>query len=631
MNKAIIHISDLHVSIHETLKKAPLDCNSFLTTKPADGEIDNFISEFTNKIKKHFSGHDLYLIISGDIADKAILEEFQSAEKIVNKIISELNIEKENILIVPGDHDVNWDDCKTAHQNGMRDNDTRNSYEYFDKKFQHFKSFYDGFYQGKRTFCTNKSVINHLVFDAEKLLIVGLNSNYKIDYDGGYGFFPIDDLKDELKNLITSFPSFSVMAVFHHNIFASYENKMTGQWDNCDSNRLAVFKVFEDLGINTLLYGNEHTRCSFYNSNHKLTYSDSGAFANSKQNPTPSFKVYEVIHDSNKLILKNNLFLLLKAGLTDLEFPCGKWTLQLQDELDAEIEEIAIRLPVELVVKEDLSLDVKSEEPIVNSLSEKSISPESIGGPANYIPFNTKDEDHLSLLKLIKTKDLFHSGHFHWSETSRAHNWIDISKLLNNKEDLLSTKKHIINLIDKNKLDFDFIIGLGIEGNMLATRASVIKNKDYTFLPYSYRYDDHSDYEKQLNFENNGKYKSVLIITDVVHDGRTIRKLIHKIREQDKTADFFKKVDKVIVISLFYTGHLPVDTSKHFDLLNKREKDESFDQENDHLEDRIQFHFVSHIKVDECPYSKDNYKADCIIVREGLGCVHKFYTEKTEF
>jgi orotate phosphoribosyltransferase/3',5'-cyclic AMP phosphodiesterase CpdA len=628
MNKAIIHISDLHVSLHETLKKAPIDCNSFLTTNTVDGEIDNFISEFTNKIKKQFKDYDLYLIISGDIADKAIIEEFISAEKIINKIITELKIDKNNILIVPGDHDINRDDCETAHQKGIRESDTRKSYEYFDEKFQNFKSFYEGFYEGKKTFVTNKSVIDHIVFNSEKLVIVGLNSNYKIDYDGGNGFFHIENLKEDLKNLMIDFPDFSVMAVFHHNIFASYDNKMVGQWDNCDSNRLAVFKVFEGLGINTLLYGNEHTRCSFYNSNHKLTYSDSGVFANSKQSPTPSFKVYEVIHDNNKLILKNNLFLLIKAGLTDLEFPCGKWTLQIQAELDGEIEEIAIRLPVESVVKEDLSLDIKSEEKIIASISEKSINPESKGGPANYIPFDTKDEDHKSLLKLIKKKDLFHSGHFHWSETSRAHNWIDMSKLLNNKEDLLNTKKYIITLIDKNKLDFDFIIGLGIEGNMLATRASVIKNKDYSFLPYSYRYDDHSDYEKQLNFENNGKYKSVLIITDVVHDGRTIRKLIHKKRKEDKTADFFKTVDKVIVISLFYTGHLPLDTSDHFDLLNKREEDEYFDHENDHLEDRIQFHFVSHIKVDECPYNKDNYKTDCIIVREGLGCVHKFYTEK---
>lgn len=628
MSTAIIHISDLHVSIHETLKHEPIDCKSFLNTNTIDGEINNFITEFTNKIKKQFNNYDLYLIISGDIADKAIIEEFQSAEKIVNKITSELKIDKKNILIVPGDHDVNWDDCKTAHQKGIRAKDARKSYEYFDEKFQNFKTFYERFYEGKKTFNTKKSVIDHIAFDSEKLLIVGLNSNYKIDYDGGNGFFHIDSLKDQLKKLIIDFPDFSVMAVFHHNIFASYDNKMIGQWDNFDSNRLAVFKVFEELGINTLLYGNEHTRCSFYNSNHKLTYSDSGTFANSKQNPTPSFKVYEVVHESNKLILKNNLFLLLKAGLTDLEFPCGKWTLQLQDELEGEIEEIAIRLPVESIVKEDLSLDVKSEENIIDPNPEKSIFIESIECPVNYVPFDINDEDHLSLLKLIKTKDLFHSGHFHWSETSRAHNWIDISKLLNNKEDLLSTKKHIINLIDKNKLDFDLIIGLGIEGNMLATRAAIIKNKDYTFLPYSYRYDDHSDYEKQLNFENNGKYKSVLIITDVVHDGRTIRKLIHKIRKQDKTVDFFKTVDKVIVISLFYTGHLPLDKSKHFDLLNKRDEDENFDYENDHLEDRIQFHFVSHIKVDECPYDKNNYKTDCIIVREGLGCVHKFYTEK---
>ena len=118
------------------------------------------------------------------------------------------------------------------------------------------------------------------------------------------------------------------------------------------------------------------------------------------------------------------------------------------------------------------------------------------------------------------------------------------------------SKKYILNLIDKNKLDFDFIIGLGIEGNMLATRTSIIKNKDYTFLPYSYRYEDHSTHEKQLNFENDGKIKTVLIITDVVHDGRTIRKLIHKKRTEDNTAKFFEPVEKIFVVSFHSTFNI---------------------------------------------------------------------------
>ena len=73
------------------------------------------------------------------------------------------------------------------------------------------------------------------------------------------------------------------------------------------------------------------------------------------------------------------------------------------------------------------------------------------------------------------------------------------------------------------------IIGLGYEGNIISSKAAIKFNKPYSFLPYSYRHDEHHEYENQLNFDNsNNDYKNILIITDVVNDGRTIRKLIKK-------------------------------------------------------------------------------------------------------
>ena len=621
--KAIIHLSDLHVSIHETLKGIAIDCNSILTTDNLNESVNNFIKEFCKTINEKFNGFELILVISGDITDKSIIEEYATAKYIIEEIVSKLKISEQKILIVPGDHDINRDDCRKAHENGNRTGVKKRSFEYFDEKFEKFKNFYDNFYKSKIVFDPKKTVINYIKLDNERLLLIGLNSNFKIDYDGGNGFFNITQLESELDEINKTYSDYSKIAVFHHNIFASYENKMKGQWDDEHNNRLAVFRIFEKYPINCLFYGNEHTRSSATSISHRIAYSDSGTFANSKKNPIPSFKVYEILFNDKNLKLKNNLFLLLEGGLSDLEFKFGKWTLQLQSELDGELDEISIRIPEEsLVVKEDLSLDKTFVEP---KLTEEVKNPI----PANYLPFSADHEDHKKLLGIIKSKNLFHSGHFHWSETSRAHNWIDISQILNDRNNLLDAKKMILNIISKNKLEFDFIIGLGIEGNILATRTSVIHNKPYTFLPYSYRYDDHSQFEKKLNFQNSGRYDIILIVTDVVHDGRTIRKLLHK-RREDETYKFFEKAKKIIVVSLFFTGELPLDKSQYHNLLNRSENI-GFDSVNDHVEDRIQFHFVSHIKVETCPYTKENYKTDCIIVREGLSCIHKFYTEKQEF
>ena len=224
------------------------------------------------------------------------------------------------------------------------------------------------------------------------------------------------------------------------------------------------------------------------------------------------------------------------------------------------------------------------------------------------------------LYQIIKDKNLFHSGHFHWSETSRAHNWIDISKLLENKEDLLFAKNAIVDVIEKFNIqeNCDLIIGLGYEGNIISSKASIKYGIPYTALPYSYRYNEHHDFEKKINFNNDGQFKRVLIITDVVNDGRTIRKLIAK-REKE----FFEKVEQIIVVSLFYTGIREI----HHNILNINSFPKDYDFENDDIVNNIEFYTVKSLRVERCPYKAD-YKESCFIYKDSLNCVHLFYNEE---
>lgn len=161
---------------------------------------------------------------------------------------------------------------------------------------------------------------------------------------------------------------------------------------------------------------------------------------------------------------------------------------------------------------------------------------------------------------------------------------------------------NIMDVVEKNALEADFIIGLGIEGNILASYVALRLDKSYSFLPYSYRYNDHEDYEKKLSIKNEGKFKKILIITDVVNNGHTVDRLL------EKESAFFSEdnVEQINVVGLFYTG----------------------DPENKPLnpdpQKYIQFYYVSHLKVERCPYGKD-FRHTCMIYREKLSCVHEFY------
>lgn len=62
-------------------------------------------------IKKMSGKYDFtprYIVLSGDITEKAHSEEFNEAANVIEEILSGLNIDRTNILCVPGNHDVNW-------------------------------------------------------------------------------------------------------------------------------------------------------------------------------------------------------------------------------------------------------------------------------------------------------------------------------------------------------------------------------------------------------------------------------------------------------------------------------------------------------------------------------------------
>lgn len=60
----------------------------------------------------------LYIILSGDITEKAHSEEFKDAADAIEEILDGLNIDRANILCVPGNHDVNWNLSEHSQEAG---------------------------------------------------------------------------------------------------------------------------------------------------------------------------------------------------------------------------------------------------------------------------------------------------------------------------------------------------------------------------------------------------------------------------------------------------------------------------------------------------------------------------------
>lgn len=601
MKKAIIHISDLHVTAilnekNENSKKAE---EVWLNTDKNDPNNSYYINAFCDFIKENYKNRKFYLLISGDIANQASEIEYDFAQEYLSDMLTQLEIPKERLLIVPGDHDINRYECQKAFMEGKKNNPSKKPYAYNEEKYSYFSSFYEKIRSKK--FDSNKNIIDILDFKDEKILLVGINSNYKIDYEGGDGAVNIEYLKEELQNIDEKYKEYSKIAVFHHNPYASYEDSYIGQWDK--DNLVEFIRVLNSFQFKVLFHGNEHTRNSRFID--QIYSSDCGSFA--KKKPAPSFKIYDIEYTENKTYLSLYLIVLQNAN-KNIEHEFGAWGEQNCRHM-GEVEKIVLKESFSSnEITPDSTLDSKnSDENKTKVQSTETLAPKPYSNPT------TKAE----LLKRVKNEQVYHSGHFHWSETSRAHNWIDASTLLNKVDNLEYSQSAILDIIEHEKIEYDFIIGLGMEGNLLSTGLLFKSNKPYSFLPYSYRYDEHNLYEKKLNYSNDGRYKTILIITDVVNEGRTLRKLINK-REKD----FFAKVEDIIVVSLFYAGN---KTSNSISILNRKD-DASFDKENDHIENRIRYYYVLDLQVEKCPHS-NNFRNECTIYKEKLCTIYRFYDE----
>lgn len=603
MSSIILHISDFHVSLDKKYDGEAKLHDSYLSATEENDSSLLYVERFIEFVKTQVGDKTIFLLITGDVTDWGEQIEFDYAEKYLNKIITELKISKTNILLIPGDHDLN----RRAIENQLAENPDSILEVINDAKFSNFKKFYESFL-GK-SFNPNLIIFDNLIIDA-RIQLLGINSSYKIDLKQKEGSISIEKFEEEIKKHQVN-DELKTIFCCHHNIVSSHENKKSGQWEI--SNRFRLLSKLQEHSINFVFSGNEHTSSLEKYGQGEIIFSDSGPLA-SKKNDS-AFKIYEV-EVTEDIILSNKIYGLIRTGAFENPYHWEK-----RDNSHCKQDDT-----IKVFIKNtpNITGDITEIPSEINIDSNTNLIEESFESPLNdlntyYNPLYTD-----VLYNKVKELNIFHTGHFHWSETSRAHNWIDISKLIENKENLNFLKNAIIDVLEtKIQIEnIDLIIGLGYEGNILATKLAIKYNKPYSFLPYSYRHHEHHSTETELNFENDQKlFKNVLIVTDVVNDGRTIRKLIKK-----RQKDFFSNVDQVYVISLFYTGESILNNNiLNFKFIKENIK--NYDLLTDEEVNNIEFYTVKSLKVEKCPHGK-NFREECLIYKDELNCVNLFYDEQ---
>lgn len=225
----IIHLSDLH----------------FGTSQQANLWSSQLLQDL--RFELNISTIDA-LIISGDIASNSTESEYDAALEFINEFRKDFNLEHSQIVIVPGNHDLNWDLSKKAYKpikmndyegpfitiNGekrpdpshaiergndlieQKDEDlSRDRFHYFSKFFQKIKhkSYPISDYARNYT-------IDFFPGNADQpLLVLGLNSAWEIDHHyKDRASINMDALSNALKEINRN-PDYSrchKFAVWHH-------------------------------------------------------------------------------------------------------------------------------------------------------------------------------------------------------------------------------------------------------------------------------------------------------------------------------------------------------------------------------------------------------------------------------
>jgi 3',5'-cyclic AMP phosphodiesterase CpdA len=260
---AIIHISDPHFGTMERDGKLT-QMHRFI-----DGQYSRKLSEHLMREFKSANSHFLFdtskllLVISGDLTYRARAEEFERVREFLEEVRTGIGIPHERVVIVPGNHDVDW--------LGSKQDVTR--------RFDNYIGFLDLFY-GADLF---RQLYPRLKWDLkinskrpsafelvsivrnEPLVIVGMNSCLYETDQNHYGFIGGRQLQIVEELLAPHSNRASVrVAVFHHHLHPypeSIEERMANE-PSMDMSTLRdaglVERNLERLRFDIVLHGHKH-------------------------------------------------------------------------------------------------------------------------------------------------------------------------------------------------------------------------------------------------------------------------------------------------------------------------------------------------------------------------------------
>lgn len=236
----IIHLSDLHFGQH----------HRYVGDSPYETLLSKTIEDLDILSDKYKVDPSL-VIITGDLAETSSKNEYSEVKDFLNGLIKEISLDASRVVIVPGNHDVNWNLYKSAELY-YEAHEIPFKAPYFEK-FGIFKDFYDNFYDGSYTF--SEKLYNIFSYPELGLIITGMNSCFKEaphDHVGWIGLEQVHNAGKEVEEIDPK-RKYVRIAAFHHNFFKQNQLDVEGL---ADANQIRV--ALGQYRFSILMHGHQH-------------------------------------------------------------------------------------------------------------------------------------------------------------------------------------------------------------------------------------------------------------------------------------------------------------------------------------------------------------------------------------
>jgi 3',5'-cyclic AMP phosphodiesterase CpdA/orotate phosphoribosyltransferase len=536
---SILHISDLHITkfISEENKKV-------FESRMENADYTRLFIKTLKELQDTLDICIKKIIVSGDLANRSVPSEYKLVGRFLHEIMSEIKLTDSDFVIVPGNHDINRTHLEDQYEEYIVQKGDIPPYKLHDAKLSKFKQFYDTFYEKmNEKFDPHKAICTKRYIEELGLLILGLNSVYRESFlkDDHVGCIDYESLKAELKEIESQYSDCFKVAVFHHSpqIISGHNLGVIANWSRIE-------ELLNEYNVSVYFYG--HTHASLRESKShtkKYEYIGCGSFALSDSAIGNYFNIYTLDEQKDNALKFQLTTFRFMPGYEE-RFNLGKWNKDDDKSGEVEILKRYIAAKVEMHNKtEKGSEKAEASESFLSINEEDEKIDELIEESTREIITSSKviDDCSMKFVELVKDRRLFKSGHFHWGKNSKSHGWLDTNSLLSDYESLKLSINSLLYLIRDNNITADLVIGIGMEGNLLASPISIVLGAKYTYIPVTNR--ENCDFENRINIT---ECKNLLIVTDTVFSGGTVKQIF------DNNSDYFSRVDNINLISIFYTG-----------------------------------------------------------------------------